>query len=316
VPKSLAVRAVIALLATRKLVTAMRGRRPETLSVQQRALAVGELRRLVPAPRPRDLGGERIGTDTYERFLSVVEWRPERAAPMLEADLVWRARVKPRACRPEHMPKACAQSGWQVLMVSAASTGAESEPPPSSLSSVGSSGRWHRFDRLPSLRLLSRSHDARPLHPPHYKPRNVQWRYTKHGLPITLIEVRSWFPERAGKEETAVHTAYMMEHYIRRMQQQQGGRVTRACLLLDMRGFRPATLPYVRICIEILRRHYPGRLGAACFYHVPPYFIPVWKLIRPLLDEEIMNKVHFLPSSVKDTDGAIAWCNHQDVPVC
>ena len=26
-------------------------------------------------------------------------------------------------------------------------------------------------------------------------------------------------------------------------------------------------------------------LGAACFYHVPPYFIPVWKLIRPLLDE-------------------------------
>jgi len=72
VPKSLAVRAVIALLATRKLVTAMRGRRPETLSVQQRALAVGELRRLVPAPRPRDLGGERIGTDTYERFLSVV----------------------------------------------------------------------------------------------------------------------------------------------------------------------------------------------------------------------------------------------------
>jgi hypothetical protein len=71
VPKSLAVRAVIALLATRKLVTAMRGRRPETLSAQQRAVAVGELRRLVPAPRPRDLGGERIGTDTYERFLSV-----------------------------------------------------------------------------------------------------------------------------------------------------------------------------------------------------------------------------------------------------
>ena len=71
-PKSLAVRAVIALLATRKLVTAMRGRRPETLSVQQRAVAVGELRRLVPAPRPRELGGERIGTDTYERFLSVV----------------------------------------------------------------------------------------------------------------------------------------------------------------------------------------------------------------------------------------------------
>ena len=60
--------------------------------------------------------------------------------------------------------------------------------------------------------------------------------------------------------------------------------------------------------------------------------------------QEIMNKVHFLPSSVKDTDEAIAWCavhltapppppppppptdrptrffphrcNHQDVPIC
>ena len=116
-PRPLAIRVVIALLATRRLVTAVRGRRPQNLSAQQRAAAVVELRRLVPAPRPKSLGGERIGTDTYERFLSVVEWQPERAAPMLKADLVWRARVKPRACRPEHIPKACAQSGWQVLMV-------------------------------------------------------------------------------------------------------------------------------------------------------------------------------------------------------
>ena len=130
--------------------------------------------------------------------------------------------------------------------------------------------------------MLSRSPKARPLHPPHYKPRGVQWRYTKHGLPITLIEVRSWFPERAGAEETATHAAYMMEHYIRRMPQHRGARVTRCCLLLDMRGFRPATLPYVRTCIEILRRHYPGRLGAACFYDVPPYFVPVWKINRRL----------------------------------
>ena len=272
-PTPLAVRVVIALLATRRLVTAVRGRRPQNLSAQQRAAAVVELRRLVPAPRPKSLGGERIGTDTYERFLSVVEWQPERAAPMLKADLVWRARVKPRACRPEHIPKACAQSGWQVLMVGGGT--AESEAPPSSpnrtlasaaassVSSVSWYRRWYR------KALLSRSPKARPLHPPHYKPRGVQWRYTKHGLPITLIEVRSWFPERAGAEETATHAAYMMvtltltrtrtltlaltlalnpkpdpgrdqEHYIRRMPQRGGQHVTRCCLLLDMRGFRHA----------------------------------------------------------------------------
>ena len=89
----------------------------------------------------------------------------------------------------------------------------------------------------------------------------------------------------------------------------------RVCLPLDMRGFRPATLPYVRECINVLRLHYPGRLGAACFYKVPAYFHPVWKLIKPLLDEEIMNKVHFLPGSVQDREDAIEWCNQRDLPV-
>ena len=41
----------------------------------------------------------------------------------------------------------------------------------------------------------------------------------------------------------------------------------------------------------------------------------MWKIIRPLLDEEIMNKVHFLPGSVQDREDAIEWCNQRDLPV-
>ena len=70
-----------------------------------------------------------------------------------------------------------------------------------------------------------------------------------------------------------------------------------------MRGFRPATLPYVRECINVLRLHYPGRLGAACFYKVPAYFHPVWKLIKPLLDvlaPELRAKVHILGSDYEE----------------
>ena len=146
-----------------------------------------------------------------------------------------------------------------------------------------------------------------------------------------------------------MHTAYMMEHYIRRMPMHNGRRVQRVCLLMDMRGFRACTLPYVRECINVLRMHYPGRLGAACFFRVPGYFIPVWNLIRPLLDEarahrrvptattdpripgaciaphvraqlppppdpqEIMFKTHFLPSTVRDVEGAIRWCNQREL---
>ena len=103
-PRSLAVRAFIALLATRKLVMVMRrGHRPELLNVQQRTLAVAELKRLVPPPRPRELGGERIGTEAYERFLSVV------ARPLVQ---IWpRLPPKPkgllhrqhRTCAPAHL---------------------------------------------------------------------------------------------------------------------------------------------------------------------------------------------------------------------
>ena len=127
-PKSVWLRGLLTILAARKLTAVVRRGRGRVSSAQ-RAKAVNELKKLVPPPRPRALGGERIGTHTYERFLSVVEWKPERAAPLLEADLVWRARVQPRACRPQDLPNACSQSGWQVLMVS---TKASPAPPPAS----------------------------------------------------------------------------------------------------------------------------------------------------------------------------------------
>ena len=269
-PKSVWLRGLLTILAARKLTAVVRRGRGRVSSAQ-RAKAVNELKKLVPPPRPRALGGERIGTDTYERFLSVVEWKPERAAPLLEADLVWRARVQPRACRPQDLPNTCSQMGWQVLMVS---TKASPAPPPASPApavvsdvplpegesseelarsaspwytaclalapwlrtpsagpsrvptSSGSGGRWQRsLDRLTPSRLFGRSRSALELHPPHSKPRNMQWRYTKHGLPITLIEVRSWYPERCGTKEVVTHTAYMMEHYIRRMPAARGKRV-------------------------------------------------------------------------------------------
>ena len=49
------------------------------MSLKQKASAVAKLKALVPAPRPALLGGERLGTDAYERFLSVVAWQPDRA---------------------------------------------------------------------------------------------------------------------------------------------------------------------------------------------------------------------------------------------
>ena len=66
-------------------------------------------------------------------------------------------------------------------------------------------------------------------------------------------------------------------------------------------------LPYIKSAIDVLRSHYPGRLGCACFINVPAYFYPVWRIIGPWLDEEILSKTFFLPKSVTDSEMAIQW---------
>ena len=50
----------------------------------------------------------------------------------------------------------------------------------------------------------------------------------------------------------------------------------------------PDRLPRGVVCSD-----YPGRLGAAAFINVPPYFLPVWKLISPLASEHTRQKVSF-----------------------
>ena len=108
------------------------------------------------------------------------------------------------------------------------------------------------------------------------------------------------------------HVAYQMEHYIRRMPiRGRGRRVQRACIVLDMTGFRPTTLPQIKECIDVLRNHYPGRLGIAACINVPPYFHPVWKIVSPLLDAEILSKTFFLPSNVDNVEKAIAWIDRK-----
>ena len=76
----------------------------------------------------------------------------------------------------------------------------------------------------------------------------------------------------------------------------------------------PRQLPHVRQAINVLRIHYPGRLGIACFINVPGYFHPVWKIISPWLDEEILSKTFFLPRSVTNVEQAVQWVDRKKMP--
>ena len=303
-----------------------------------RLVAISDCKRLVgPTPHPRLLGGERLTTDTYARFLSVCKWDAERASNLLQADLAWRAKYKPRGLKPSDMPNACRQRGWIVMTVplnkgkcgarrdlstaeaaevtASTGTGATSSPHLASLSLRARFSSRIRNSWWPGRAGGVESPVVTPLHPPHNRPSLEQWRFTRSGMPITIFQARAWHPERCKHDERVRHVAYQMEHYIRRMPSRAGGRrVQRCCIILDMRGFRPKTLPHIKECIDVLRNHYPGRLGVACFINVPPYFYPVWKLVSPLLDEEILSKTFFLPTHIKDVDRAIAWLDAKPLP--
>lgn len=154
------------------------------------------------------------------------------------------------------------------------------------------------------------------MHPPHTRPPLTHWRYTRQGMPITLCVVKEWHPDRCSHAERVRHVAYHMEHYIRRMPTRAGGtrRVQRCCFIMDMRGFSPTMLPHIKSAINVLRSHYPGRLGCACFINTPGYFHPVWKIISPLLDDEILSKTFFLPGSVTDVEKAVQWVDKKRMP--
>lgn len=205
------------------------------LSASERQGKVARLKHLVPAPLPSTLGGERITDDTYGRFMSVCEWDPGRAAELLERDLRWRAEYKPRELTPEAMPIACRQRAWMVL-----SSSASGSPQASRLGSTANIGRWrYARGRLGAVwpRARSGRDGAGQLHPPHTRPPMTQWRYTRLGMPITLLQVKHWFPERyTDHAERIRHVAYHMEHYIRRSERPRCPRQGHLAVMWPPRG--------------------------------------------------------------------------------
>jgi len=335
----------------------------------QRRKAMTEAMRLAPAPEPRLIGGERIDEKTYCRFLSVCNWDPDRAASLLHKDFKWRVKYKPRLLRPSDMPTMCRQHAWVVLTKPVGRTGAlwgvkkaitvesaesDSGSSGSSGSSSGSSSSSSlvSYSQWPHSRRLWPSPRQVALHPPHTRPPLMHWRYTRQGMPITLCKVGNWHPERCSHDERVRHVAYHMEHYLRRMPTCAGGtrRVQRCCFIMDMQGFKATLLPHIKAAIHVLRVHYPGRLGVACFINTPGCamrrrrsaanvslavhalavvsvcdaniilprisadFHPVWKIISPWLDEEIISKTFFLPRNVADVDDAIEWVDKRRFP--
>ena len=189
-------------------------RRVRAVSSKERQSAVAELKRLVPPVPPEMLGGEKMDSSVYARFLSVCQWSPEKAAERLEKDIVWRQKYKPRLLRPSDCPTLCRQSSWRVLMVPRSGLGSllgmthnATGPGGDERMALGSRffSRVGSADGVVGSSIFS---SRKPLHPPHLRPTMYQWRYTRQGMPITFFRCAEWRPDKAPRDERIRCVAY------------------------------------------------------------------------------------------------------------
>mmetsp|Transcript_15399 Transcript_15399/g.32580 ORF Transcript_15399/g.32580 Transcript_15399/m.32580 type:complete len:313 (-) Transcript_15399:93-1031(-) len=261
----------------------------------KRTAAIEELKRLIPPPSPRDLGGEEADDEAYARFLSVSEWDPVKAAPKLNESFQWRKKVRPGQLRPRHCNELCRQYAWVALTSGSSKMMLLEEDNDTNNNNSPNNSRTNN--------------EPLPLDIPHNCPPLQSWKTTRHGLPITYFRCWKWRPDKASSDEMERHMAYHMHHLVRRTR----GGVSRVCIIFDMRGFEGWMLPYIHQGVNVLRQHYPGRAGAMCFINVPGYFNTVWKIISPWLDDEIRSKTFFAPKEVDDVDKGIGYLNKMNL---
>lgn len=203
-------RRLVLLLALQKalLNPVLRGRAKRSLCDSSKWQRVEALKSTCPPPLAHEIGGEKIDTGTFVRFLSVNNWEVDKAAEMLEKDYAWRRKYRPRDLRPSDMQIMCRQYAWQVMM-------RDAQHDRDKRRQRQSRGRRRRssVSKVGEKRGQTAPISRQPLHPSHTKPPLQQWRFTHQGMPLTFLEVANWNPELASHDERVKHVTY---HMVRR----------------------------------------------------------------------------------------------------
>jgi hypothetical protein len=70
-------------------------------------------------------------------------------------------------------------------------------------------------------------------------------------------------------------------------------------VVFDMTGLSLGNVDWdtAPMVIKIFQSHYPETLGHAVVYNAPGIFSAVWKIVKPMLDPAVREKVHFASSA-------------------
>jgi hypothetical protein len=78
-----------------------------------------------------------------------------------------------------------------------------------------------------------------------------------------------------------------------------GADVETSSVVFDMTGLSLGNVDWdvAPMVIKIFQSHYPETLGHAVVYNAPGIFSAVWKIVKPMLDPAVREKVHFASSA-------------------
>ncbi|EME28247.1 SEC14 cytosolic factor family protein / phosphoglyceride transfer family protein isoform 1 [Galdieria sulphuraria] len=124
----------------------------------------------------------------------------------------------------------------------------------------------------------------------------------KYGRPIIYMK-----PKYQNTKESIhqlQHLVYTLEKAIRRMQ----NGVEKLILFIDFEGYSMRNTPSIKMMREtltVLQDYYPERLGLAICLNAPTLFYTFYKIIKPFIDKNTVQKIYFF--KVNNTKKSKEW---------
>lgn len=111
------------------------------------------------------------------------------------------------------------------------------------------------------------------------------------GRPAAIVHVSNHDRRKFDQQDLRKFAVYQMEQGIKRLPPGMES----FSIIFDIADFgtKNMDLNFVQFLATALEKYYPERLGILVLFNAPWIFNGFWKLVKPLLDENVASKVRF-----------------------
>jgi len=121
--------------------------------------------------------------------------------------------------------------------------------------------------------------------------------FDKTGLPIFWVFSGRHSRAERNAQETIKFVLYNLEQAVRTAESRG---LEQMCIVVDLSGFSTRSMDYevIKCLTDILKRHYPERVGKILLWNAPFVFGVSWSIVRNWIDPVTRQKVQFVSGDV------------------